>query len=304
MVVYIARSPANRKRGGYRLMRHASAQLTVIKPGALGDTLLLAPVLRALRESLPALEITIVGSMPAAGLLKLFGVADAVMAIDRFNLYAPTQNEYDLLRGTQVMVFVPLEKCVRKDLKNLAGAAAVVSYPSRTVQSGQHTAEYLHQCLRAFFPEIPDITNAPFRCPEVTCLAREKPYAILAPGAGSEAKRAPMAYFKAAAHAFGRQGLQPVFIAGEVEIARGLIRQYPCQYPCCVNPTLAELAVLLQGASAVLANDSGPAHLAGMLGAATTVFFGPTDPDVWRPWGPRVSIRRMGNLDDDMAYQR
>jgi ADP-heptose:LPS heptosyltransferase len=274
-------------------MRHAVARLAVIKPGALGDTLLLAPALRALRESLPTLEITVVGSMPAAGLLKHFGVADAVAAIDRLNLYAPMQNEYNLLRGARVMAFVPLDRSVRQGLKCLAGAATVVSYPSRAVQAGQHTAEYLHQCLRAFFPKIPGITNAPFRCQGATRLAHEKPYAILAPGAGSDAKRAPMADFTAAAHAFGRQGLQPVFIAGEVEIARGLIRQYPCQYPCCQNPTLTELAVLLQGASAVLANDSGPAHLAGMLGAATTVFFGPTEPDVWRPWGPRVAIRRI-----------
>jgi ADP-heptose:LPS heptosyltransferase len=53
------------------------------------------------------------------------------------------------------------------------------------------------------------------------------------------------------------------------------------------------LTGLLSGATAVYANDSGPAHLAGLLGAPTTVFFGPTDPDVWRPWGPRVDIQRF-----------
>ncbi len=285
-------------------MCHTRVPLIVIKPGALGDTLLLAPALRALREFLPALKITVVGSMPAVGLLKLLGVADAVMAIDRLNLYAPMQNEYDLLRGARVMAFVPLPHCVRQDLQRMAGTAALVVCPSRSARSGQHTAEYLHQCLRAIYPEMTDITNAPFHCKGKTRLAPEKPYVVLAPGAGSDAKRAPMDVFATAAREHYCQGRQPVFIAGEVEMARGLIRQYPRRYLRCVNPALTDLAGLLQGARAVWANDSGPAHLAGMLGARTTVFFGPTDPDVWRPWGPHVFIRRFEAMGDNEERQR
>ena len=285
-------------------MDHTRAPLIVIKPGALGDTLLLAPALRALRESLPDLKITVVGSMPAVGLLKLLGVADAVMAIDRLNLFAPMQNEYNLLRGARVMAFVPLPDCVRQDLQLMAGTAALVACPSRSARSGRHTAEHLHQCLRAIFPEVADITNAPFHCEGGTRLAPEKPYVILAPGAGSDAKRAPMDVFASAARAYCRQGVHPLFIAGEVEMARGLIRQYPHPYLLCVNPALTDLAGLLQGARAVWANDSGPAHLAGMLGARTTVFFGPTDPDIWRPWGPHVFIRRFETMGDNGERQR
>jgi heptosyltransferase III len=37
-----------------------------------------------------------------------------------------------------------------------------------------------------------------------------------------------------------------------------------------------------------IGNDSGFSHLAGLLGRRAVVLFGPTDPLVWKPLGPRV----------------
>jgi hypothetical protein len=36
--------------------------------------------------------------------------------------------------------------------------------------------------------------------------------------------------------------------------------------------------------------DTGPTHLAAQLGVPTIALFGPTDPHVWRPVGPRVEV--------------
>jgi heptosyltransferase III len=56
--------------------------------------------------------------------------------------------------------------------------------------------------------------------------------------------------------------------------------------------TLLELAEALTGASAFVGNDSGPGHLAGVLGLPTVCLFGPTDPGRWKPLGPRVRTLR------------
>jgi ADP-heptose:LPS heptosyltransferase len=48
----------------------------------------------------------------------------------------------------------------------------------------------------------------------------------------------------------------------------------------------------LRAAAAFVGNDSGPGHLAGVIGVASLLLFGPTDPVVWKPLGPRVTVRR------------
>jgi ADP-heptose:LPS heptosyltransferase len=56
------------------------------------------------------------------------------------------------------------------------------------------------------------------------------------------------------------------------------------------QPPLQDLAARLAGCRAYLGNDSGVSHLAGLCGARTVALFGPTNPDVWRPIGPRVHV--------------
>jgi ADP-heptose:LPS heptosyltransferase len=41
---------------------------------------------------------------------------------------------------------------------------------------------------------------------------------------------------------------------------------------------------------AYVGNDSGVSHLAAALGVPTIAVFGPTDPTVWAPLGPKVAV--------------
>ncbi len=60
------------------------------------------------------------------------------------------------------------------------------------------------------------------------------------------------------------------------------------------EPGLPALVRLLTGARLVVAADTGPAHLAAAAGVPTVVLFGPTDPAVAAPLGPRVRSLRAG----------
>jgi len=55
---------------------------------------------------------------------------------------------------------------------------------------------------------------------------------------------------------------------------------------------LLGLLSALSGANLFIGNDSGPGHLAGLLGIPTISLFGPTDPARWKPLGPKVRVLR------------
>ena len=54
---------------------------------------------------------------------------------------------------------------------------------------------------------------------------------------------------------------------------------------------------LLARCDLYVGNDAGPSHLAGLAGAPTLALFGPTDPERWRPLGPRVTVLRRAPLE-------
>jgi len=65
---------------------------------------------------------------------------------------------------------------------------------------------------------------------------------------------------------------------------------------------LGDLANVLRQARAVVSADSGPAHLAAQLGVRTVAMFGPTDAATWAPVGPRVQTLAPPALTRDMTW--
>jgi hypothetical protein len=128
-------------------------------------------------------------------------------------------------------------------------------------------------------------------------LLAQMPHPVLAvhPGAGGRAKRWDIAGFVQVAHWWRAQGGSVVEIAGPAEAGepsalRGSeVREWP----------LTDLAGVLARAALYLGNDSGVSHLAGAVGAAGVVLFGPTDPRRWRPLAGRlVALRGRGGGPD------
>ena len=61
---------------------------------------------------------------------------------------------------------------------------------------------------------------------------------------------------------------------------------------------LLDLARWLASARLYIGNDSGISHLAAAAGTPVIAIFGPTDPRVWAPRGPRVTVLASPSVDD------
>jgi ADP-heptose:LPS heptosyltransferase len=114
---------------------------------------------------------------------------------------------------------------------------------------------------------------------------------VFQPGAGSTAKVWPG--FAALADRLRAAGLPLVALAGPADgpVVQALLEVGALEEDSLVRDwPLREIAALLSLARAVVGNDSGPTHLAAVVGCPTVALFGPTDPAVWAPLGAHVRV--------------
>jgi lipopolysaccharide heptosyltransferase II len=117
------------------------------------------------------------------------------------------------------------------------------------------------------------------------------PYFVVHAGATAESRRYPAAGFDEAVRVISaRSGCTAVFVGtgselNVIEAARGSPKQ---GVTLAGQLSLGELAALLDGAAAMVCNNSGPAHIAAAQGTPTVVLYALTNPQ-HTPW--RVASR-------------
>jgi heptosyltransferase-3 len=259
-------------------------RVLVLRPGALGDTLLAVPALRALRRSFSYLTLGAHGG--AARLLASVGEVDHGLAFDDPSLGW-------LFTGDRV----PEETIVAWMNPEGVPAAlkdALLVAPSRPVDSKLHCAQYLLDTLATSGVD----THLDERRLNVNPIASDE--VLIHPGSGSAAKNWPAAQF---ARTIGSLACPVRMVVGEADApaARAVEASLGRALPRLDHLPLEDLAARLAGCHAYLGNDSGVSHLAGLCGARTVVLFGPTSPAVWHPIGPDVHVATFDTPPERIA---
>ncbi len=131
---------------------------------------------------------------------------------------------------------------------------------------------------------------------------------VVHPGSGAVEKCWPAERFLKLIGKLKRKKKNVRVLLGEVELERmpaSDIAAFEAAATVRRPANYVELLNELRTASHFIGNDSGPSHLAAMIGVPTVVLFGPSNPTIWKPLGPRVQVLQkqpLGELAvDDVA---
>jgi len=301
----------------------------VMRGGALGDFILGLPALRRIHEACPWALVDLIA--PADFLPLAAGVVNGTMPLEKSfiaSLFLEdarfpeeiTQRYRDL--DAVVIWFTDTQGTVRQNFRRL-GAKKIVWAPSKPPHTpGLHASDHLLASLTglgiAVAPSTPSLQGVePSARPlpqlqpiiGLSPLAHETagnkwrdlslestaPVVAMHPGSGTNWKRWGSDHFAQLSDRLVSEGVQVVLIEGPADYhaVRQVMARAEKEHPKLLSGMDVEsLGAFLIRCAAYVGNDSGVSHLAAGVGAATIAIFGPTDPSVWAPRGPRVSVVR------------
>jgi len=298
-------------------------RLVLIRPGALGDTLLLLPTLALARRRWPATEITLVAREDVALLTIAAGLADhlspygSTQWLSLFVDESPARDSWPwrevcpLLKGSAVVAWLSdPDGLVERNLYHLGAKPAVLARGRPDPALTEHMAVTLARGLEPLGLAAPSSHEELSLCmPRLA--ATESDLARLEGlrhtfafdyrrviafhvGSGGATKRWPPHLFAGLAERCASSSLVPILLAGpqdEESVQAVIAACAGIPHPPVVRDlSLGELSALLGRVAAYVGNDSGVTHLAALSCAPTLALFGPTDPAHWAPLGRRVRI--------------
>lgn len=266
--------------------------------GALGDFLLTWPALASLRNLLSDHRFLGVGRSAYVHLARSFGLVDTFLDMEGPEMHRffagiclpPAMGSPD---GAILWLADGMETARLIGRNATLPVALIPPFPRQPI----HTALYHCLAVRDHFP----VTFSPPLIPYHPCKAQRRGLGLLHPGSGSQMKNYPPAFFLKLAAALRSRGFPEIAVLlGPVEREAGLGSLFPGLR--VVTPeSLAELVHAVAGCSLYIGNDSGPSHLAGMVGTRTVVLYRTTDPAVWGALGRNVRHIRAAGEDEAFA---
>ncbi|WP_457950162.1 glycosyltransferase family 9 protein [Pseudarthrobacter sp. alpha12b] len=280
---------------------NAVSRIVVLRGGGLGDLIFAIPAMAALKAAYPASTITLLGTPIHQALLgAVESPVDEVVVLPFAEGVRPGEEDADELdrffadmRGRNFDVAVQLHGGGRYSNPFLLRLGARHTVGTRTADAAslERSIPYLyyqHEPLRALevagfagaFPVDLEARLAPAgggAIPEAAAGDGGHPLVVIHPGATDPRRRWPAGKFAELAAACAADGSRVVIIgdSSEQDLAEGIAARAASTGVHSVAGVLdmAGLVALLAKADVVVANDSGPRHLAQALGVPTVGIF-------------------------------
>jgi len=282
-------------RGLARLPRNTRVWIRL--PNWLGDVVMAVPLIRAVRESRPDAEITLLAKPAFAPLLDSIGIADRIRPLPgRGPGYLA---HFARLRASWPDVWILLTNSARGDIEaRIAGCPQrfgierpgrprpllthAYRLPDGYDEARHHQLDLWGDFLGHFGLDAP-LDRTPASLPALPAGPRSAvpaPVGLIAGSENDPSKRWPVGHWRRLVEALPAERFILFGVPGDAAIASEIAEGFGGGRVSNLAgaTSLVEFARALSGCRLLVANDTGGMHLANALGVPVVGLFGPTNP--------------------------
>jgi lipopolysaccharide heptosyltransferase II len=287
-------------------LKKAINSILFIRPGGIGDAVLLIPAIQALRKKFPQATIHILSEKRNSAVFALYPDIQKVYHYDRpIELLTAICSNYDVVIDTEQ--WHRLSALVARAVKAPQSIGFATNERKKLFT---HRVPYSHDIpetisfLNLIEPLVGDVSYDPcmpfLNVPEKSAEKIElllKPLSSskivsLFPGGSIREKRWGGDRFHRTAEPLSEQGYGIVVVGGKDNAREGetIIQGIPGSLNLCGKLSLPETAAVLKRSSLLITGDSGIMHIGYGLGVKIVALFGPGNDKKWAPLGKRCTV--------------
>jgi ADP-heptose:LPS heptosyltransferase len=275
-------------------------ELLLIRPGAIGDTLMAAPALRVLPAEF---KVTFVGRRPGLDFIR--PLVHKVLDLESYGWQrlftdGPHPGSLPVLKADRVTAFfTDSSGAIQTNLAGYFPRSPVAVFPPYPPESERtHVAFHVAACLRSAGLPVDPRAAVEKATGRAVLIAGKTEAAlqntiVLHPGSGGQKKnRPPEFWLELVKRLIGRDGRRAVILLGPAEERLYLLFEPYADDKLGIlyYPDSQALLSFLGSSALYIGHDSGITHLAAMCGVPSIAVFRHSDPQQWRPLGPKVRI--------------
>jgi len=282
------------------------SSILIIRPGGIGDALLLAPTINLLRNNLPGASITILAERRNAGAFTLVPVVDRLLLYDSYaDLIHLFGAKFDIIIDTEQWhrMSAVLARLIPSGIKIGFGTnerRGLFTHPVEYSQDEYEAQSFINllkplqikdafNCLSPYLtiPETAFAETDPFLGP------LKAPYVSIFPGASIKERRWGVEKFSELIQRIAATGVTSVVIGGkEDKVSAEAILANAGGLNLAGRTSLAGTAAVIAGSRLLVSGDSGVLHIAAGLGIPTVSLFGA---GIANKWAPKGDIHKVIN---------
>lgn len=282
----------------------------VIRPGGIGDSVLLIPAILALKDKYPDARITVLAEKRNGAIFKLCPAIHEIVHYDRpGELLSAIRGRYDVVIDTEQWhrLSAVVARLVRAPVKigfDTNERRRMFTHPIPYSHDDYEAISFVHLLgplgieagaveMVAPFLSVPDAASG--KAAVLLESLHDEPFIVVFPGASIPERRWGADRFRRVAEILSAFEVKLVVVGGKEDRQQGeVIACGGLGLNLAGQTSLAETAAVIRKSAMLLSGDSGVLHIAVGLGVPTVSLFGPGRVEKWAPRGEHHIVISKG----------